>query len=70
MNLHKVTGFGFTRYAGSQGEATKIRMALAEEHDLKKNSMTIEPVEVPTGKAGLLEVLNELAALADPKKGG
>jgi len=67
MNLQKITGFGFTRFAGSQGEATKIRMALADEHGLKKNSITIEAIEVPTNKADLLPFLNELAAIADPK---
>lgn len=67
MNLHKITGFGFTRFAGSGGEATKTRMALADEHGLKKNSIAIESVEVPTKKTELLPFLNELAAMADPK---
>jgi hypothetical protein len=67
MNLHKIHGLGFTRFAGSQAEATKTRMTLADEHGFKKSSLEIEPVEVPTGKAGLLEVLNELAALSDPQ---
>ena len=64
---YKIHGFGFVRFAGSQGEATKTRMALAEEHGLKKLGIEIEEVDVPTSKAELLPFLNELAGTADPK---
>ena len=65
---YKVHGFGFVRFAGSQGEATKTRAALAEQYGLKKLSIEIEEVDVPTSKAELLPFLNELAATADPEK--
>jgi len=64
---YKISGFGFTRFAGSQGDATKARMALSDEHGLKKLSIEIEEVDIPTSKTELLPFLNELAAMADPK---
>lgn len=66
---YKVHGFGYTRFAASQGEARSVRMALAEEHGLKKNDIEVEETEVPTSKADLLPFLNELAERLDPKGG-
>lgn len=65
---YKIHGFGFTRFAGSQGDATKARMALAEQRGLKKLGIEISEVDIPTSKTELLPFLNNLASTADPKK--
>lgn len=48
------------RYAGTQADARKVREELVEEFDVKKSSITIEEVEVPTAKAELLAFINGL----------
>jgi len=65
---YKIHGFGFIRFAGSQSDATKTRMALADQHGLKKLDIEIEEVDIPTSKTELLPFLNALAIAADPKK--
>jgi hypothetical protein len=66
MNLYKIHGQGYTRYAGSAGAATKVRMGIAADNVISKNSIVIDAVEILTNKEALLLVLNELAMKADP----
>ena len=47
------------KWAGSQDEATKQRMTFMSEHGIKRKDIHIEPVDVPTTKAELIEWLNE-----------
>ena len=67
MRCYTVTGLGFIRYAGSQGEAKAYRTELMEQSGKRKDSFEITQVEVPTGKEGLLNVLNTLAEKSDPE---
>lgn len=46
------------KWAGSQDEATKQRMAFMNAHGIKRKSISIESVDVPTTKAELIEWLN------------
>ena len=48
------------RFAGSQSDATKLRMDVAEKTGIKKLSIEINEVDVPTDKVGLLGFLNTL----------
>lgn len=53
-----------TRYAGSQSEAAGIKRDWFESHKeagLKRGSIEIDEVEIPTNKAGLIPWLNEHA---------
>lgn len=63
-----------TKWAGTQGDASSTRKELCSEHGLgpRSSEVTIEQVEVPTDKAGLLEFLNEQedAAYAEAKRCG
>ncbi len=50
------------KFAGSQGDASKIRIAWRADNKklgLKKDDVTIEAIELPTDKAGLIAWLNE-----------
>ncbi len=51
-----------TKYAGSQSEAAAIKRDWFEEHKadgLKRGSIEIDEMEIPTNKAGLIPWLNE-----------
>lgn len=54
-----------TRFAGSQTDAKTHRDAIMEGLDVKKKDVTIEEIEIPTGKTELLGFLNELSAEYD-----
>jgi hypothetical protein len=54
-----------TRYAGTQADARTKRDELMAQFDVKKNQVSIDEVEVPVAKSGLLEFINELASQAD-----
>ena len=55
------TDDGFhTAFAGSNGDATKKRMEMAEALGIKKSAIDIAVVEIPTDKVGLLTYLNSL----------
>lgn len=56
-----------TRYAGSQAEVREHKGRLAKQFGIgpRSKGLTSEEVEVPTGKAELLEFVNAVAALAD-----
>jgi hypothetical protein len=45
-------------FVGSEVEARQFRMRLMEEHKLKRKEITIDLVEIPTGKAELLSWIN------------
>lgn len=72
MNLYKITAtipsdkldepdMKFVRWAGSQTEAAAARKAALELGATRKTTDTAT-VDVPTGKAGLIEFLNGLSA--------
>ena len=46
------------KWAGSQDEATKQRMAFMSEHGVKRKDISVENIDVPTSKAELIEWLN------------
>ena len=62
------------KWAGTQGDASSARRTLCAAHGLGPRSaeVTVEQVEVPTDKAGLLSFLNENedAAYAEAKRCG
>ena len=66
MRCYKVHGNGYIRFAGSQGDARQLRQNLAEDSGKGKLSFTIDQIDIPTGKEGLLAFANQLAAQADP----
>lgn len=47
------------RWASAAGAATKARMELMAEHSLKRDSIEIAQVDVPTSKGGIIDWLNE-----------
>lgn len=49
------------RWSGSEAQAKKDQKALAEERSLKYSQTSREAVDVGSGKAGLIEFLNEHA---------
>jgi len=48
------------RFGGSMKEATDARQSLVDAYGVKKSSVSIDEVDVPTDKPGLLRFLNEL----------
>lgn len=65
MRCYLVTGPGAKRYAATNADARTTRDDLVEQLGCKKKDIEIEQVEVSTGKAELLEFINELCAKAD-----
>jgi hypothetical protein len=67
-----VTAPRVTEWAGTQADARKIRIGYEEQFKeikpLKRPKVTVEEVDVPTDKAGLLGFLNGIEAFlaADP----
>lgn len=65
---------GAKRYGGTQADAKGKRDGLMEQEGLKKSSVTIEEVEVPTAKPLLLDFINGLCEeqdkLRDTSDGG
>jgi hypothetical protein len=63
MKLYRIEAVGgadvIVRWVGSQSDAGKARKELVAD-GFKRAEITTEEVEVPTGKAGLLEFLNGL----------
>lgn len=66
MRCYKVHGNGYIRFAGSQGDARQLRQNLAGDSGKGKLSFTVDQIDIPTGKDGLLAFANQLAAQADP----
>lgn len=67
MRLYLIKVAGRFRYAGSQADARGKRDKLMAATNTKKKDTETEEVDVPTGKAGLLDHLNELCAGFDPE---
>lgn len=65
MRCYKVFTEGMKRFAGTQAEAREWRDEIVEALGCKKKDVEIEELDVPTGKEGLLEFINELAEEAD-----
>ena len=66
MRIYKVstiklaTGIAAVAWAAAEGKAKKLRRELAEAHGLRPlRDVEITAVDVPGGKAGLLQWLNE-----------
>ena len=66
MRIYKVstivlaTGIAAVGWAPAEGKAKKMRRELAEAHGLRPlKDVEITAVDVPSGKAGLLQWLNE-----------
>lgn len=68
MRCYKIHGNGYTRFAGSQGDARAVRQSLANDSGKGKLSFSIDQVEIPINKDGLLAALNDLAEKADPEE--
>lgn len=68
MRCYKVHGNGYIRFAGSQGDARAARQSLANDSGKGKLSFSIDQVEIPINKDGLLATLNDLAEKADPEE--
>jgi hypothetical protein len=47
------------RWGSSDAAAKKFRRELMEELDIKLNEVTIETVDIPTSKGGILDWLNK-----------
>lgn len=64
MRAYKVSmsleGAEITGFAGTQKDATTARQTLVDKYGVKKSSVTIEDVDIPTDKTGLLDFLNTL----------
>lgn len=67
MRLYRVSlpteGKLIQGFAGSQADASKARQTLVDKFNVKKSLVTIEEVDVPTNKAGLLDYLNTLVGV-------
>lgn len=62
----KITGAGFTRFAGSQADMRIQRQNLVDLSGAKKSDFSVEEVDIPTGKGPLLDFVNSIAQAADP----
>lgn len=63
MQAHEITvskpgASIMTRYAGSMSDARATRQGFITAGSARKNDITIEPVEIPTGKAEFLAWIN------------
>lgn len=67
MRCYKIHGNGYIRFAGSQGDARAIRRSLADDSGKSKGSFSIDQVEIPTAKEGLLSFVNDLSEKLDPQ---
>ena len=56
------------RFGSTQADARAKRDELVEQFNVKKSSVTIDEVEIPTSKAELLEFINDMAAKSDAKE--
>lgn len=55
-----VDGKKIRGFAGTQGEAKTARQTLVDNHGVKKSSVSIDEVDIPTDKTGLLGFINKL----------
>jgi len=60
MRVYKVSAGVHIRLGGSQADARAKRDELVEKFGFKKKDVAIEEMELPTGKALLLDAVNEL----------
>lgn len=65
MRLYKTTGtrdgnVEKTLWSGSQAHAATDRKTLVSDDGFKRAEVDTEEVDVPTGKAGLIQFLNNL----------
>lgn len=65
MRCYLVKADGAKRYGSTNADAKVKRDELMEARGVKKKDVTIEQVEVPADKAGLLEFINGLCAEGD-----
>jgi hypothetical protein len=66
MNCWKVELPGkCVRYTANEADAREFRNAIMEEYQAPKKSISIDPAEVPTTKAELIDYLNVLAGVKD-----
>jgi hypothetical protein len=56
------------RFGATQADSRAKRDELVEKFGVKKSTIEIEEVEIPVGKADLLEFINTLAAEADKEE--
>lgn len=60
MKLYLLTSDNHQRYAGSMAEVRSAKTEMTATYQVKKSAITVETVEVKTGKKDLLNLLNEL----------
>lgn len=66
---YQVTSLGNgKRFGATQADARAKRDELVEKFDVKKSTIEIEEIEIPAGKADLLEFINTLAAESDKEE--
>jgi hypothetical protein len=65
MRAYRIDAPGAFRFAGSQGDASKRKAELVELRAVKRTQVSLEEIEVPTGKTELLDFLNGVAEEAD-----
>jgi len=70
MRCYLVKTDGAKRYGSTNADAKDKRTELMAVLGVKKKDITIEQVEVPADKAGLLEFINGLCAESDAKTDG
>lgn len=63
MKLYLLTADNYQRYAGSMAEVRLAKTEMTATYQVKKSAITVETVEVKTGKKDLLNLLNELCEL-------
>jgi hypothetical protein len=72
MRVYRVTVGDWSRYAGTQAEATKLKQKLNELAGLPKPAHTgaeVFEIDVPTSKGELLAWINALARRGGPQGG-
>lgn len=68
MPAYKVSYDRVVRIAGSMAEVRTHRQEIVDNWGIKKADVSVEEIELPKGKAGLLEFVNGLLAEhADPQ---
>lgn len=65
MRAYRIGAPSAFRFAGSQSDASKQKTELMETFSLKRTQVSVEEIEVPTDKVGLLEFLNKVAKSQD-----
>lgn len=69
MRAYKIHCLEATGFAGSMGEARKVRQDMVEQTGVGKTKIEIEEIDIDTKKVGLISFLNNLTGMYNKPNG-